>query len=177
VLFGEPPEPLDCPIGIMVIGFARPHPSGIALFYACRDELDLSHQANDVACVDDTLAAALRTINEPSAASASNTVVQTSAIARTRDQPAHSTPDLRTSNVSLSDLDLAIQEGARVARECLHDEARRLCSQVADSFDLSHRPNFVGCVDETFAKALRQVAPPALVAGAAAASAQPASHP
>jgi len=63
------------------------------------------------------------------------------------------------------------------ARECLHDEARRLCSQVADSFDLSHRPNFVGCVDETFAKALRQVAPPALVAGAAAASAQPASHP
>jgi hypothetical protein len=68
-------------------------------------------------------------------------------------------------------------EGARAARERLRKEARRLCSQVADSEDLSHQTNFVACVDETLANALRQVAGPALVAGAAAASAQPASHP
>jgi len=47
---------------------------------------------------------------------------------------------------------------------------------VADREDLSRQPNFVACVDETLAKALRQVATPALVAGAAAA-APPASRP
>jgi UrcA family protein len=138
------------------------------------DELDLSHQANYVACVDETLAAALRKVNEPAAGSAPNTSVQT--LAKKTDQPAHSATDSRTSKVSLSDLDLATPEGARFARERLHREARRLCNQIADELDLSRQPNFVACVDETLAKALRQIAPPALVAGAAA-SAQPASHP
>jgi UrcA family protein len=138
------------------------------------DELDLSHQANYVACVDETLAAALRKVNEPAAGSSPSTSVQT--LAKKTDQPAHSATDSRTSKVSLSDLDLATPEGARVARERLHREARRLCNQVADELDLSRQPNFVACVDETLAKALRQIAPPALVAGAAA-SAQPASHP
>jgi UrcA family protein len=138
------------------------------------DELDLSHQANYVTCVEETLAAALRKVNEPAATSAPSTSVQT--IAKKGDQPAHSATDSRTSKVSLSDLDLATPEGARVARERLHREARRLCNQVADELDLSRQPNFVACVDETLAKALRQIAAPALVAGAAA-SAQPTSHP
>ena len=139
------------------------------------DELDLSRQTNYVACVDETLAAALRKVNEPAATSAPGTSVQT--IAKKSEQPAHSAPESRTSKVSLIDLDLTTPEGAGVARERLHQEARRLCNQVADELDLSRQHNFVACVDETLANALRQVAPPALVAGAAAASAQPASHP
>jgi len=70
-------------------------------------------------------------------------------------QPAHSATDSRTSRVLLSDLDLATPEGVRVARERLHREARRLCNQVADERDLSRQLNFVACVDETLAKALR----------------------
>jgi UrcA family protein len=139
------------------------------------DELDLSHQTNYVACVDETLAAALRKVYEPAAAS--NTSVQTSAVPKTNDQPAHSDPDSRTSKVSLSDLNLTTPEGIRAARERLHREARRVCAQVSDELDLSHQTNFVACVDEALTKALRQVAPSALVAGAAAASTQPPSHP
>ena len=139
------------------------------------DELDLSHQANYVACVDETLAAALRKVNEPAATSAPRTSVQS--IAKMGDQPTHSAADSLTSKVSLSDLDLATPEGARVARERLHREARHLCSQVADELDLSRQPNFVACVDEALTKALRQIAPGALVAGAAAASALQPSHP
>ena len=139
------------------------------------DELDLSHQANYVACVDETLAAALRKVNEPAATSAPRTSVQS--VAKKGDQPTRSAADSLTSKVSLSDLNLATPEGARVARERLHREARRLCSQVADELDLSHQPNFVACVDEALTKALRQIAPGALVAGAAAASTLQPSHP
>jgi UrcA family protein len=140
------------------------------------DELDLSHQANYAACVEESLAAALRKIEEPTVASASSTSVQTSVAAKRTRQPAHSALYSRTSKVSLSDLDLTTPEGARVARERLHTEARRLCGQVADNLDLSRQHNFVACVEETLGKALQQLAPQALVAGAAA-SGEPASHP
>jgi UrcA family protein len=151
----------------------RLHQTARHLCNRVADELDLSHQANYVACVDETLAAALRKVNEP--ASAPRTSVQT--IAKKGDQPTHSAADSLTSKVSLSDLNLATPEGARVARERLHREARRLCSQVADELDLSRQPNFVACVDEALTKALRQITPGALVAGAAAASALQPSHP
>jgi UrcA family protein len=71
-------------------------------------------------------------------------------------------PDARSAKVSLADLDLSTAAGARAARERLHQAARRLCTQVADSHDLSHQANFVKCVDATLAKALEQVAAPAL---------------
>jgi UrcA family protein len=86
-------------------------------------------------------------------------------------------PVTRSAKVSLADLDLSTPDGARAARERLRQTARRLCGQVADSLDLSHQANFVACVNETLAKALRQVATPALVAGAAVSSTPPASHP
>jgi UrcA family protein len=85
-------------------------------------------------------------------------------------------PVTRSAKVSLADLDLSTPDGARAARERLRETARRLCGQVADHLDLSHQANFVKCIDETMAKALRQVATPALVAGAAAARVAPAPH-
>jgi UrcA family protein len=139
------------------------------------DSLDLSHQPNFVKCVDETLAAALRKAQGLDAAS--DPPVQTKAIAAIGHQPAPVTPYSRTSKVSLADLDLTTPEGASAARERLHKEARRLCSQVADSEDLSHQANFVACVDQSLANSLRQVAGPALASGVAAASAPPASHP
>ena len=153
----------------------RLHQTARRLCAQVADSLDLSHQPNFVKCVDDTLAAALRKAQGLDAAS--DSPVQTKAIAASGHQPAPVTPYSRSSKVSLADLDLTTPEGARAARERLHREARRLCSQVADRDDLSSQPNFVACVDETLAKALWQVEGPALVAGAAAASAPPASHP
>jgi UrcA family protein len=68
-------------------------------------------------------------------------------------------PDSRTVRVSLADLDLSTPEGARAARDRLHNTARRLCSQfqLVHTQDLSHQPNFVACVDQALADALRQV--------------------
>jgi UrcA family protein len=153
----------------------RLHETARRLCAQVADSLDLSQQPNFVACVDETLAAALRKVQ--GTAAASDPPVQTKAIATIGHQPAPVTSYSRTSKVSLADLDLTTPEGARAARERLRKEARHLCSQVADSEDLSAQPNFVACVDESLAKALRQVESPALVAGVAAASAPPASHP
>jgi UrcA family protein len=65
-------------------------------------------------------------------------------------------PVARSAKVSLAGLDLSTPDGARAARERLRGTARRLCAQVADDLDLSHQSNFVACVDETLAAALRQ---------------------
>ena len=65
-------------------------------------------------------------------------------------------PVTRSAKVSLAGLDLSSADGARAARERLRRTARRLCAQVADELDLSHQSNFVACVDESLAAALRQ---------------------
>jgi UrcA family protein len=70
--------------------------------------------------------------------------------------PTDAAPVTRSAKVSLAGLDLSTPDGARAARERLRGTARRLCAQVADDLDLSHRSNFVACVDETLAAALRQ---------------------
>jgi UrcA family protein len=65
-------------------------------------------------------------------------------------------PFTRSAKVSLAGLDLSTPDGVRAARERLRGTARRLCADVADELDLSHQSNFVACVDETLAVALRQ---------------------
>jgi UrcA family protein len=70
--------------------------------------------------------------------------------------------DTHIAKVSLVDLDLSTPQGARAARDRLHEAARRLCSQVSDANDLSHQTNYVACVDGALADALRQLNGPAL---------------
>jgi len=123
------------------------------------------------------LAAALRKVPEAGASTASAKAAQAGAIAAKSDQSAPVARDSRSSKVSLADLDLTTPEGASAARDRLHQAARRLCTQVADSLDLSHQPNFVACVEESLMKAQGQIATPSLVAGAPVAPASPASHP
>jgi UrcA family protein len=65
-------------------------------------------------------------------------------------------PVTRSAKLSLAGLDLSTPDGARAARERLRGTARRVCAQVADDLDLSHQSNFVACVDEALAAALRQ---------------------
>jgi UrcA family protein len=81
-------------------------------------------------------------------------------------------PVTRSAKVSITGLDLSTPQGARAARERLRRTARKLCAQVTDELDLSRHANYLACVDESVAKAMQQVAPPSVVAGATATSAQ-----
>jgi UrcA family protein len=82
----------------------------------------------------------------------------------------------RSAKVSIAGLDPSTPEGARAVRERLRQTARKLCAQVADELDLSHHANYVACVDESVAKAMQQIAPSSIVAGATATSERK-SHP
>jgi UrcA family protein len=99
----------------------------------------LSSQPTLAACVDSTVANALRQID---ALKQTHTTVRKSVT--------------RGANVSLADLDLSTLEGSRAAHERLEAMARRLCAELARSHDLSYQPNFAACVHDTLAGALAQ---------------------
>jgi len=82
-------------------------------------------------------------------------------MADTRQLPA---PDTRIAHVSLTDLDLSTPEGLRIAYDRLHETARHLCTQLKNMHSISYHPDFIECVDETLADALRQVKGPTLAA-------------
>jgi UrcA family protein len=103
------------------------------------DNRGLWSQPNFVACVDSTLAGALRQIN---------------ALRQVHGTSRHSVT--RAANVSLADLDLSTLEGSSAAHERLEAMARRLCAELARSHDLLYQPNFAACVHDTLAGALAQ---------------------
>lgn len=70
--------------------------------------------------------------------------------------PAPARPD-RAKTVSLTDLDLSTPDGVRAAHERLHEVARTLCSQVEGDMDLSHRENYLACVNEAMARSLPKI--------------------
>jgi UrcA family protein len=80
------------------------------------------------------------------------------------DQQPAMTSVTRTTHVSFADIELSTPAGQRAARERLHQIARRLCAEVAGPQDISHQSNFVACVDETLANALRQLNGPTFAA-------------
>jgi UrcA family protein len=99
----------------------------------------LSSQPTFAACVDGTVANALRQID---AFKQTLTTVRNSVT--------------RGANVALADLDLSTLEGSRAAHERFEAMARRLCAELARSHDLSYQPNFAVCVHDTLADALAQ---------------------
>lgn len=80
--------------------------------------------------------------------------------------------DSSSTRLSLAELDLATPEGLAIARERVHQSARRVCSRIADDFDLGHQPHFVACVERSMAVALPQVERLAAQARARASSVQ-----
>jgi UrcA family protein len=68
-------------------------------------------------------------------------------------QADQATSGSRSKQVSFAGLDLSTVEGQQIARARVHEMARTLCSQVADSHDLSHQPNYVACIDTAVAQA------------------------
>jgi UrcA family protein len=59
--------------------------------------------------------------------------------------------------VSLADLDLTTSDGIAAARDRLQGTARQLCSQRLDNLELSHRVEFLSCVDNSLIHELKQV--------------------
>jgi UrcA family protein len=112
------------------------------------DELDLSHHANFIKCVDNAVTSALQQMAVPGS------------VAETKQPPAPKSAASalaaadRAKTVSLADLDLSTPDGARAAHERLHEVARTLCSQVADELDLSHHTNYLACVNDAMARSL-----------------------
>jgi UrcA family protein len=102
-------------------------------------ERDPSSQQAFGACVDSTVANALRQID---------------ALRQTHRTVRNSVTHGAT--VSLADLDLSTLEGARIARERLEAMARRLCGELARRQDLSYQPNYPACVHDSLAAALAQ---------------------
>jgi UrcA family protein len=129
---------------------------------ACRrvsEDLDLSHQANFVKCVDDTMAKAFERLAAPRVAGSKPAITSPASGARAAASAATgggSAPGLRKT-VSLADLDLSTPNGARAAHDRLHEVARDVCSHAEDELDLSHQANFVACVDEAMAQALPRI--------------------
>jgi UrcA family protein len=58
----------------------------------------------------------------------------------------------RTASISLTGLDLSTAAGAEAARERVHQAARKMCDQMRDDLDLSHRETYLECVDKTVAR-------------------------
>ena len=92
-----------------------------------------SSQAASDACVDSTVATALRQIY---------------ALGQTHRTVRNSVT--RSATVPLADLDLSTLEGARTARERLEAMARRLCSELARQQD-HNLPDYGACVHDSLA--------------------------
>jgi UrcA family protein len=126
----------------------RLHGTAVRLCTQVVDELDLSHHANFLQCVDSTVTAALRqTAGTGTVAAAKQPAAPKSAA------PALAAGD-RVKTVSLTDLDLSTPDGAHAAHERLYEVARTLCSQLTDELDLSHHANYLTCVNDAMARSL-----------------------
>lgn len=65
--------------------------------------------------------------------------------------------DSKSATVSLVGLDLSTDQGLQAAHDRVRQKARWLCDRVVDPWTVSHQPDYVRCVDETTATAVRQL--------------------
>jgi UrcA family protein len=63
----------------------------------------------------------------------------------------------RTKAVSLGGIDLSTPEGAAEARHRVQQMVRRLCAQLGDDLELSHRETYLECLDRTSAPVQRHL--------------------
>jgi UrcA family protein len=73
-------------------------------------------------------------------------------------------PEIRSSAVSLSGLDLSTPAGESAARERVHQAARVVCSRAQDPYALAPHLDYVNCVASAEKSALQQLKGPAIVA-------------
>jgi UrcA family protein len=117
----------------------RLHAMAEGLCATSGDARERSSQAAFGACVNSTVANALRGINS----------------LRQTDMTVRSSVTLGA-GVSLADLDLSTLEGERVAQQRLETMARRLCSELSTRQELSYQLNRAACVHDTLDSAWAQ---------------------
>jgi UrcA family protein len=77
---------------------------------------------------------------------------------------ADSSPEIRSSTVSLAGIDLSTPAGQSAARERVHEAARVVCSRAQDPHDLAPSWGYVKCVASSEQNAWKQLKGPAVVA-------------
>jgi UrcA family protein len=77
-------------------------------------------------------------------------------------QSSGANPAYASTIVRVGDLDLSTPGGMKLARDRIHQAAKRLCEKVVDPWSLSHEPDYVQCVDDTMATALKDLPGPSL---------------
>jgi UrcA family protein len=69
------------------------------------------------------------------------------------DTPSNDPYGVASSHLTVTDLDLANPADVAIARERIHQLARKLCGRVEDQLSLSHQPDYVACIADAMAKA------------------------
>jgi UrcA family protein len=69
------------------------------------------------------------------------------------DTPSNVPYGAASSHLTVADLDLANPAEVAIARERIHQLARKLCGRVEDHLSLSHQPDYVACIADAMAKA------------------------
>ncbi len=88
------------------------------------------------------------------------TVLSVIGSATTMAQQPEGVAESASAKASLAGLDLSTPEGMVVAKERVHQTARKVCSRIQHSTDLDHQSNFIECVDATMTSALQQLSDP-----------------
>jgi len=125
--------------------------------------LEPSHRAEFLSCIDNTLIDELRQVSSSvRAAIAAYGSAWPTASDETANRAQALTPDTSVVVVSIADLDLLSSTGLQKAQARIHNSARRICSQLINSQDpASH---YWKCVNDATAGALRQIHLAALTA-------------
>jgi UrcA family protein len=69
------------------------------------------------------------------------------------DTPSNDPYGAVSSQLTVADLDLANPADVAIARERIHQLARKLCDRVEDPLSLSHQPDYMACIADAMAKA------------------------
>jgi len=126
----------------------------------CSQQLDIlepSHRVDFLSCVDNSLIHELKQVSSSVRAAilAHHSAWPTTADDGTLSQPRETAPDTSVVAVSVADLDLLSPQGVLIARERIHNTARRLCSQLNGS--QGPASYYSHCVNDATAGALRQI--------------------
>jgi UrcA family protein len=121
------------------------------------DDRQPSEQAQFVSCVDLTLISELKQINSRTRADilAHGSAWPIATEAGTNSQPGDNANGTSVMVVSIADLDVLSPEDALIARERIHNAARRVCGQLTGSQDPASI--YAKCVNDATAGALRQI--------------------
>ncbi|MGO9950415.1 MAG: UrcA family protein [Steroidobacteraceae bacterium] len=121
------------------------------------DNLDPAHRVDFLSCVDNSLIHELQQVSSKARAAilAHNSAWPTAADDGTLSQPREIAPDTSVVAISIADLDLLSAHGVLIARERVHNTARRLCSQLNSS--QGPASYYSHCVNDATAGALRQI--------------------